>query len=315
MMHHCLSGRDPASEAPFSFPPLRKLCPDINPALAEVVDQALVYDIERRTPSAAELYRQLAEIKAALNGVPAHPASAAAHPVTPPLRLTLGPQAVPQLNLPLGKAPPAAPSPPPPHPQSPAQTPTIVLGTDEILCPQCRRRIPADSRFCSFCAADLAHILGPARRVADPDALTRVFQEPAADGAGMRRSEPIARKRNPLVTPIIALIVFLMAGYIAIRIYAYMAQPPPDTTSGEASPASSGGEPLFGSIRLAALRQALDSEGYNNVQFKMDGNTIVLWGTVPTIADRLMVQSTVYTIGNIFSIEDHIKTQDSLAGP
>ena len=29
-MHHALSGRDPALEPPFSFPPLRSLCPDIN---------------------------------------------------------------------------------------------------------------------------------------------------------------------------------------------------------------------------------------------------------------------------------------------
>ncbi|MGA2412358.1 MAG: serine/threonine-protein kinase [Candidatus Binataceae bacterium] len=40
-MHQALSGRDPANEPPFSFPPLRKLCPDLDPALAAVVDQAL----------------------------------------------------------------------------------------------------------------------------------------------------------------------------------------------------------------------------------------------------------------------------------
>ncbi len=32
-MHHALSGRDPAAEPPFSFPKLRTLCPDLNPAL------------------------------------------------------------------------------------------------------------------------------------------------------------------------------------------------------------------------------------------------------------------------------------------
>src|SRR5882757_4173590 len=34
-MHHALSGRDPALEPPFSFPPLRSLCPDVTPALAD----------------------------------------------------------------------------------------------------------------------------------------------------------------------------------------------------------------------------------------------------------------------------------------
>ena len=44
-MHHALSGRDPALEPPFSFPPLRPLCPGITPALADLVDQALKYDV------------------------------------------------------------------------------------------------------------------------------------------------------------------------------------------------------------------------------------------------------------------------------
>ena len=51
-MHHALSGRDPANEAPFSFPPLATLCPDLKPALAALVDDALAYDVEHRVPSA-----------------------------------------------------------------------------------------------------------------------------------------------------------------------------------------------------------------------------------------------------------------------
>ena len=47
-MHQALSGRDPAVEAPFSFPPLRKLCPDLNPTLAAIVDQSLAYDVVNR---------------------------------------------------------------------------------------------------------------------------------------------------------------------------------------------------------------------------------------------------------------------------
>src|ERR1700756_1510331 len=42
--HHAISGRDPAVEAPFSFPPLLKLCPDLDARLAGAVDQALAYD-------------------------------------------------------------------------------------------------------------------------------------------------------------------------------------------------------------------------------------------------------------------------------
>src|SRR6202023_3931561 len=47
-MHHALSGRDPAVEPPFSFPPLRKAAPAIDSNLAAAIDQALAYDVTRR---------------------------------------------------------------------------------------------------------------------------------------------------------------------------------------------------------------------------------------------------------------------------
>jgi serine/threonine protein kinase len=62
-MHHALSGRDPANEAPFSFPPLGRLCSDVEPALARLVDDALAYDVEHRVPSAEEFKRRLEEIR------------------------------------------------------------------------------------------------------------------------------------------------------------------------------------------------------------------------------------------------------------
>ena len=62
-MHHALSGRDPAAEPPFSFPKLKTLCPDINPALAELVDQALEYDVVHRMADAAEFKERLLAIK------------------------------------------------------------------------------------------------------------------------------------------------------------------------------------------------------------------------------------------------------------
>src|SRR5271169_6286277 len=62
-MHHALSGRDPALEPPFSFPPLRPLCPGITPALADLVDQALKYDAVLRMADAAEFKDRLMAIK------------------------------------------------------------------------------------------------------------------------------------------------------------------------------------------------------------------------------------------------------------
>src|SRR5271163_1129462 len=70
-MHHALSGRDPAAEAPFSFPSLRKLCPDLDPALAAVVDQALAYDVVNRMRDATEFKRRLIEIQTGESSKPA----------------------------------------------------------------------------------------------------------------------------------------------------------------------------------------------------------------------------------------------------
>src|SRR5580700_9547924 len=62
-MHHALSGRDPAAEPPFSFPKLRKLCPDLNAALADLVSEALIYDVERRIRDVDEMRRRLIAIR------------------------------------------------------------------------------------------------------------------------------------------------------------------------------------------------------------------------------------------------------------
>src|ERR1700730_2504139 len=89
-MHHALSGRDPAMEPPFSFPKLRTLCPDINPALAELVDQALEYDVVHRMADAKEFKERLLAIKsgatATSNGQTASPRLAG----KPQMRLPLG---------------------------------------------------------------------------------------------------------------------------------------------------------------------------------------------------------------------------------
>src|SRR5262249_20825024 len=58
-LHHLLTGRDPTAAPPFSFPPTRELAPTINPALANLVDQSLAYDVNQRIPSAREFKRRL----------------------------------------------------------------------------------------------------------------------------------------------------------------------------------------------------------------------------------------------------------------
>jgi len=56
-MYQALSGRDPTTEAPFRFPPLRNYCPDLNPKLIAVIECALAYEITNR-PHDAEAFKQ-----------------------------------------------------------------------------------------------------------------------------------------------------------------------------------------------------------------------------------------------------------------
>ncbi|HTR62990.1 MAG TPA: protein kinase [Candidatus Binataceae bacterium] len=75
-MHHLLTGRDPALEPPFSFPPVRQLAPEVSNATATAVDRALNHDIARRFPSAREM----------LNALPEPPAEAGAQNGSQPLQ-------------------------------------------------------------------------------------------------------------------------------------------------------------------------------------------------------------------------------------
>jgi len=116
---------------------------------------------------------------------------------------------------------------------------------------------------------------------------------------------------------------FFLVGYLLFR----SSQPQPsdgDTGPGYGSVPSApdGGaaapdasEPAHTEPREIALRRTLDEQGYNSVHFKMDGDTIILWGTVPTEADRLMVQTQIFLVARIFSIEDHIQVRDMFAEP
>ena len=151
-MHHALSGRDPANEAPFSFPPLGTLCPNLNYALATLVDDALAYDVERRVPNAAEFKHRLEDIR---NGVApasapaaplatvhsdhgAHSSAASPLPSATPPPAASGP-ARSQLRLPLGSA-------RAPKPVSPS-APTVLRTTSEN---RLREMRPFDSRGLAF---------------------------------------------------------------------------------------------------------------------------------------------------------------------
>ncbi|HWJ41652.1 MAG TPA: serine/threonine-protein kinase [Candidatus Limnocylindrales bacterium] len=299
-MHHALSGRDPALEPPFSFPALRSLCPDVTPALCDLIDQALKYDVVLRVADAAEFRQRLMAIKSGT-------------PMTAPQRNSpTGKAARPQLKLPLSGV---------KSKEQQASAPTMLSNAIDTECPRCGRSIPVDSNFCSFCAADVTGRLSAIDRGATPEANTIMLDDVASqhDFPGPIFHER-RRRRHPGRTMALVLGGFFLMGYLIF----HSSQPQP--SDGDTGPdygsipsvpnpgAPAPGEPAdppHTQPREIALRRALDMQGYNSVRFKMDGDTIILWGQVPTEADRLMVQTQIFLVARIFSIEDHIQVRDN----
>src|SRR5579885_1005049 len=71
-MHHLLTGRDPQLQAPFSFPPLKALAPDVSAQTAQVVMAALNKDMALR-PASALAMRDLLPKPAPGNAIAANP--------------------------------------------------------------------------------------------------------------------------------------------------------------------------------------------------------------------------------------------------
>jgi serine/threonine-protein kinase len=341
-MHHALSGRDPANEAPFSFPPLGTLCPDAEPALARLVDDALAYDVERRVLSAEEFKRRLEEIRdgiapawaASIDGhadsgatnAAAQPAISATqsgstpHPASGPARS--------QLRLPLGSA-------HAPQPASPS-APTLLRTASEIDCPKCGRPIPSDSRFCSFCGADVSIAFGEAGGAASHEAETVVLSLPSS---GERRpyvpsgGARLYHRTHGARGPILMLVLIFVSAFAAVKVVSclsFVGDNSPDATRADApvpevpapeaapdapAPDSPPATSEFLAARLEAFRAALDASGNSGVHFRMIGDTMELWGTVPSAADKAMVQMLALNVAGVVSLKDRIRVQNGSAGP
>ena len=304
-MHHALSGRDPALEPPFSFPPLRSLCPDVTPALCELVDQALKYDVALRVADAAG-------IQAAADGDQVGDADydAAAHFVAGTARRNSSCRSSGVKSR-----------------EQQASAPTMLSNAIDTACPRCGRSIPVDSNFCSFCAADVTgRLRTPAMRSrrargADDRARRRRFA-----GANFRVRSFMSVVAGGIPARSLALVIggFFLIGYLMFPFVAAAAvrrrhrtrlrlgPVPSDAEPGWRRAPREPPEPAHTEPREVALRQALNAQGYDSVHFKMEGDTIMLWGTVPTEADRLMVQTQIFLVARIFSIEDHLQVRDNV---
>src|SRR5215467_3438348 len=60
-LHHLLTNRDPRNYAPFSFPPVRTLNPQLSPEIERVLDHALKVDIKQRYQNAAAMKQDIDE--------------------------------------------------------------------------------------------------------------------------------------------------------------------------------------------------------------------------------------------------------------
>src|SRR5581483_6873520 len=335
-IHHALSGRDPANEAPFSFPQLRTLCPNVDPALAALVDEALAYDVERRVPSAAEFRARLEVIRNGLvapsaagdasagatlqAGGAGASAAGAAHASAP-----AGSRRA-QLRLPLGagQGVQAAASP---------SAPTLLSATGEIACSRCGRAIPSDSRFCSFCGADLSIPLSAEAAPVSHEADTVVLSLPTHHRP--RTTPPpgasLYRRARGIRRPVLMFVLIFVGAFAAVKVvsclsmnsasppYASRAPLPPAVPAPAAPPSPDYGSSAPGSdfraARLTAFRQALDLRGYTSVKFKLNGDTMLLWGTVPDAWDHIQVEILANTIVGVVSFDDRIQVADASGTP
>jgi len=67
--------------------------------------------------------------------------------------------------------------------------------------------------------------------------------------------------------------------------------------------------------RLSTLRQALDDAGYENVQFRMNGDVLALTGTIPSEADRVIVEVLASRATGGIPLRDNLRVHDDFAEP
>jgi serine/threonine protein kinase len=129
VMLNLLTGWDPAAHAPFSFPPLGQLRQGCNPALEEIISQALMIDTNQRIPTAQEFTRRLQAIKVADVSPSSARAGATVHNDSPATGATaLTPATLSMIG----------------------DDPTVVL-TRHKTCQLCSRQIPGDAQACPYC--------------------------------------------------------------------------------------------------------------------------------------------------------------------
>jgi hypothetical protein len=214
----------------------------------------------------------------------------------------------------------------------------VLRAESEIDCAKCRRAIPADSRFCSFCGAETTYAPAEDRVAADHEAETVLLSVPPSADERARTPSRNARlyyRTRHARRPILMLVLIFVGGFAIVRAVSYLltsdtsrynppdatradapipgapapAAPAPDAEPGAPPPDTAPSTPEFLTARLEAFRAALDAGGLTGVHFRMVGGTMELWGTVPDATDRAMVQMLALNVAGVASLRDHIQVR------
>ncbi|MGA2412359.1 MAG: zinc ribbon domain-containing protein [Candidatus Binataceae bacterium] len=202
----------------------------------------------------------------------------------------------------------------------------MVTVLSDMACPKCGRIVPADSRFCSYCAADLRSTASPIELAHGPEAETAIITpQPGPRSEERREGRDRRPRRRHRKRPWlwIAVIAAVWMGTRLIHLVQQQMTPPPDDGSSASEPAynppgADAGVPPSESIPapgLSRLRAALDADGYSSVHYRMEDGTLVLWGTVPNNFDQARVVMIVLINAGMVPMDDRIQVQDAFAGP
>ena len=192
--------------------------------------------------------------------------------------------------------------------------PTVLSELATIACPRCGREVPGDSRYCSFCAAPIRFDSTPDRESAEARTIelgdfpgpTQLPGPAPRDG---RRSH--GSRFYLLILAALFGGAFALTGVIAHLSTAPTEPPAPEINPMPIPDLGGGASPE----QLQLLRRELDAEGYKDVQFKLEDDTLILWGTVPSEWDRANIRWTVMRVTGIVSLVDHLQTRDAFNIP
>jgi hypothetical protein len=136
-----------------------------------------------------------------------------------------------------------------------------------------------------------------------------------------------SRRRNGLRRPFLMLAVIFAAGFIVAEVIKSISRTENPMRPGYSTGSDVGPEVIpraraaippggysgydeYGSAvsrsRLGELRARLDAQGYSAVKFRLDGDTLILYGSVPTDYDRLAVQATCFATVGLTSLSDDL---------